>query len=157
MIRPARFVDIPRLLELAHEMHRLSRYARYEAGPAVEERFKKLAIRGIQAHGKATCLFVAEEEGKVEGFVLGIVDLVYHVLHERYATDLYLWASERAPPLAGVGLLEALEKWARSVPNVIELRLGSVSAIVDWHALEPLYKRRGFEQDGALYRKEIVR
>jgi hypothetical protein len=148
MIRPAKFADILALADLAVEMHQRSVYAR--RATLEIDRFKKLCIQAIQNHGKGSCLFVADAV-TVEGFILGVVDRLYGISREFYATDLFFYASPCADARAASCLADAFLGWATGVPNVIEVRPGVSGAMEHWERAGKLWERKGLRLDGAMY------
>lgn len=153
MIRPAKFVDILRLAEVMRDAHGRSAYVeRAELDVAA---FKKLCVESLRAHGKGACLFVAERDGVVEGFLIGVVDRIYGILKAHYATDVLFIASPRVDPRDPARLLDAFLEWAASVQTVIEVRLGVSDAIGPWERTAKLYERKGLRRNGAMFIKEI--
>jgi len=156
-IRAAKFGDIPALAALMCEMHARSCYAgRAELDLKAT---KGLFFNAIQRHGGSvagsTLANVAERDGTVEGFLIGVLDNCYHVLVELMATDLFTYVSERGDPRDAIRLLEAFMKWAKANPRVIEVRLGATNAIGDFERTAVLYKRIGLEQCGGLYQMAL--
>ncbi|MBP2230833.1 hypothetical protein J2847_004142 [Azospirillum agricola] len=153
MIRPAKFVDILRLAELAVEMHARSVYA--DRATLEIDRFKKLCVPAIQNHGKGSCLFVAETGGRVEGFIVGVIDRLYGISREFYATDLFFYASPAADVRAASRLADAFLGWAEAVPSVIEVRPGVSGAMEAWGRAGKLWERKGLRLDGAMYVRRL--
>lgn len=157
MIRPARFTDITRITELVLEMHGRSRYA--EVDEVDTKAVRSLLMQSIQRHGLkspgGTCVFVDEPSDKIEGFVVGALDRLYHIGHKLMATDVFLYASERADLWAWSRLMDALAEWAAANPNVVELWSGVSDAIGDWHRTERLYQRKGMSQIGVIYERKL--
>lgn len=158
-IRRARAVDIPRILELMTEMHLRSVYAK-QAGLAKQTAWKLLEECVLQ-DGKsgpgATHCQVAENRGVVEGFIIGMLDPVYHVLDRLTATDLYFYCSPRADKRDAMRLLRSFHEWAMSKPKVIEISMGATDAIGRWQDAETFYKRVGLTQTGIIYGRRIAR
>jgi len=159
MIRPAAFGDIPRLAELLGEMHARSVYAG-RAELDVREA-KALMLRSIQRHGGrragSTLVMVAATDGVVHGFLLGLLDRVYHVLGALLATDVFFYVDGHGDPRDARRLLRALMAWADTNPAVIEVRMGATGAIGDWRRTEKLYQRAGMHQAGVIYERRIAR
>lgn len=155
MIRPAKFGDIPRLVDLVREMHARSVYA--DLTLDVKET-KATLVQAIQRHGKATCVFVADAGGGVEGFIVGLTDRIHGIAVERYATDWLFYASPLAGARAAVGLLDAFLGWAETAPGVVMVRLGVSGDVLgdDWPRVGRLYERRGLRQDGAMYTRRMA-
>lgn len=159
MIRPAKFGDIPRLAELLAEMHERSCYATVAA---VDLRAAKaLFVQAIQRHGSGTagamCAYVADSGSRVEGFVIGLLDRLYHVGDQLMASDLFLYVSPNGDPRDFARLFDALDQWAAANPNVLECRLGITDAITPWQRTAQLYRRKGYRQSGAIYERRFER
>ncbi|CAO3403518.1 hypothetical protein [Azospirillum palustre] len=149
MIRPAKFADILRLADLAVEMHQRSVYA--DRATLEIARFKKLCIPAIQNHGKGACLYVADTGGRVDGFIVGVIDRLYGISSEFYATDLFFYVSPTADARAASGLADAFLRWAEGAPGVIEVRPGISGAMEGWERAGKLWERKGLRLDGAMY------
>lgn len=152
-IRSAKFGDIPRLTELMQEMHTRSCYA---ARATLDVKATKaLFMASIQRHGShhvgGTSVEVAEKDGVVEGFLIGILDRCYHVLSQLMATDLFFYLSERGDPRDAMRLLNGFVTWAKGNPAVIEVRMGATNAIGDFERTSVLYRRAGLERCGEMY------
>lgn len=153
-VRAAKFADILRLAELAVEMHQRSVYA--DRATMDIERFKKLCISAIQNHGKGACLFVAGTDGApLEGFILGVVDRLYGIAKEFYATDLFFYVSPAADARSASRLADSFLGWAEGAPGVIEVRPGVSGAMEDWSRAGRLWERKGLRLDGAMYVRRI--
>tara|TARA_R110000772_G_scaffold81597_1_gene173493 strand:- start:97 stop:561 length:465 start_codon:yes stop_codon:yes gene_type:complete len=154
MIRPAKYIDNLRLTALIMDMHEESSYA--ERATVDTQRFKKMCITAISQHGNRSCLFVAQKDGMVEGFIMGCVDRIYGISKEYYATDLFFYVSDKANPKDAMGLLKNFMDWAENADNVIEIRLGISGVIGGWERLQKVYERFGLIQDGVMMKKEIT-
>ena len=153
-VRAAKFGDMPRLVELGREMHAKSKYADQ---PGNERVFKATFIEAIRLHvaGKGGCLFVAEKDGVVEGYILGVVCRVYNVCDVYEARDMFFFVTDRADKRDAARLAKALIKWASGLPDVIEINMGATDAISDFGRTEKLYQRLGMSQNGVLYTKRV--
>lgn len=158
-IRAAKFGDIPRLAELMEEAFRASIYA--DRGNIDERVCKGLFMNSMQKHGGqyagSTLVNVCEKNGVVEGFLLGAFDRVYHVGDKLMASDVFFHLSPRADPRDAIRLLNDFLTWAEANPLVVEIKMGVTNILGDWTRLEPLYRRKGFDQCGALFEKRIQR
>lgn len=152
MVRPARFGDIPRLVEIVEATHARSEYAHVELdGKALRSMLMQL----VQRAPRFACLFVFERDGEVLGFVAGIVDRLYGISVAPIAQDLLLQVDERAPARAAGALVDAYTVWGREIPGVIEVQLGASSA--GWQRVGKLYGRKGYRQTGGIYTQRIER
>jgi hypothetical protein len=115
----------------------------------------------IQRHGHknmgGTLVMVSEKDGKIEGFMIAMLDQVYPCLKQMVATDLLGILTDQADARDARVMLHAIEEWAAGNPKVIELRLGVMGAITDWERTAKLYSRLGFEQCGGIFNKRFQR
>lgn len=154
-VRPARFGDIPALYALMEEMHGRSIYR--DVDEIDERECKRLFMGCIQRHGQTNeggCLvLVAERDGKVEGFIIGMLDRLYHVGRKLVATDLFFYVSERGDPRDAGRLLDEMIAWAAGAKNVVAIRPGITDAIDPDCRARALYERRGFRKAGVIYER----
>ena len=152
MIRSGRFGDIPRLTELFREMHARSKYA--TRATLDEKHVKSLIVQALQRHGAThdggTWVKVAEVNDVVEGFIIGVLDRVYHIGVELMATDLFFYCSPRSDVKAAGELLDSLVGWAKENPKVVEVCCAMTDAIGDWERTMLLYRRHGFKTTGGM-------
>lgn len=156
MIRSAQFADIPRLVELIQRTHAGSIYAgRCNVDVKL---LKATLLHAIEKHGRKLCggslVLVSEEAGIVTGLLLGLVERVYVVLDRLYVTDLFYVCPN---PKDALKMLARLLVWAKSIPGVIEVRLGATDAVGDWSRVQKLYERLGMKQSGVMCSMEVVR
>lgn len=151
-VRPAKYADIPRIKELATECWRRSRY---KDEPMSEKRFRETCVSSISE--EAACLLVAEVNGAVEGFVIGITDWVYVFGKNRYATDVMLYVSEHGRG-AFRTLVQAFVLWASRLPEKYRVRhvwMASTNAVSDPERTGKVYERLGFMRIGNIYEIEL--
>lgn len=157
MVRAAQFVDVPVIAGLLQEGYRASIYA--DRAAFNEGVAKRLIVNAIQRHGNKTVggsqVLVAENDGVVVGFIIGVLDRVYGVLDALMATDLWFYCSPAAPPRAAPHLLKATIEWAEQIPKVIEIRFGITNAVGDWERTARMYERLGLERAGAFYERQV--
>ena len=146
MIRPALYADIPTICALMIEGHKVSKYKDYPLD--TKRKFRTLLMESIRSGN--SCVFVAERQGVVVGFLVGMVDDLYHILNVKYATDLFFFALYE-----GSALLDAFIEWAKIQPGVVRIRLGATDVVEDYNRVAKLYDRKGLTQEGALYEMEI--
>lgn len=132
------------------ELHACSRYSHYQLQI---KRFKDLCLHSIRSGNG--CVFVSGNDDQIEGFIIGMVDDLYHVLQPKYATDLFFYVSER-DQVNAPGLIDAFIDWAWSEPNVVSIRLCATDAVVDYTRTAKLYKRKGFVQEGEMYEMKRI-
>jgi hypothetical protein len=155
MIRPAKFADIMRIVELSHEMHERSRYSGVDE--VNEKTVRELMAQCIQRHGHthaggSLCL-VAVRDMKVEGFMVGMLDHLYHIGNKLMAQDIFLYTSDKADALDFMRLLRAYVRWASSNPKVVEIKLSYTDAIEGSDRLDLIYQGLGFRQCGNIYER----
>ncbi len=148
-VRLGNYQDITRLIELIHEAHGLSKYAELRLD---EQRFKHICMEAMRSGSQ--CLFVSEIQGSVEGFIIGMIDNIYFIGRDKFATDMFFIVSERDNRNAGK-LLDLFMRWAEDQPGVVTIRLGITDAMQGWRRTEKLYQRKGLRQEGVLYEKRI--
>lgn len=149
LIRRGRFQDIPRLVELMSDAHARSIY---DDQPVDMKLFKELVFEGLRSGNQE--IFIAEIDGRAEGFLLGLTDRLYHICRNRYATDLFFIVSD-AGRGAAPGLIDAFCAWAKKQPRVVEIWLGVTTAISDPERVGKLYRRKGFAISGNIYQQRI--
>jgi len=156
-IRPAKFGDITRMAELMTEMHQKSIYAD-RCGLDIKLS-KALFFNCIQKHGHlhegGARVVVAEKAGQVEGFLIGMLERVYHVGDKLMATDLFFCTSEAADPRDASRLIDDFLKWAKGNPAVVEVLMGVTNAIGDYSRAEKLYSRKGLSRCGVMYEGRV--
>lgn len=153
MIREAKFVDIPGICTLMLEGHAVSKYKEYPIN--VDRKLKPLIMESIRSGNH--CVFVSTIDERITGFLIGMVDDLYHILNVKYATDLFFYVAD-VDRKGGVGLLNEFIQWARQVPNVVRIRLGvtNVAEGVDYDRVAKLYVQKGFIQEGLLFEMEVT-
>lgn len=156
MIRPAKFGDIPRLLALLHEMHARSVYR--DRDEIDDREAKSILMSAIQNDGggaqSRTRVLVAERDGTVEGFIVGVTERVYHIGRRYWATDLWFYVSGRGGPRDAPELRDGFLAWADGNPHVIDIKPAVTNAIVDDRRAGRLWERRGFVRCGSIYSRE---
>lgn len=158
-VRQATFSDVPRMRSLMEEMCARSVYA----GRTEIDKRECFAVltNAIQRHGMknagGTMVMVAEAGGVVEGFIIGVIDRVYHVGVALMVTDLFFITSERAEPQDAYRMLKALIRWGEENPKVIEVRCGVTGIVGNVDDIGALYARAGMNRVGAFFEKGIAR
>lgn len=155
MIRPAKFVDTMRIVELMHEMHGKSRYR--DIDKVNEKHAHRLIAQCIQRHGHAhaggALVLVAVRDMKVEGFFVGMLDHLYHLGSKLMAQDVFLYTSAKADPLDFMRMLRAYVKWAEANPKVAEIKLSHTDAIEGADKLDMIYEGLGFRRCGHIFER----
>lgn len=158
MIRAAKFSDIPRIVDLLHEMHAASKYAGKVdvSRKAAHALMQQCVTRHGGLHEGGALVMVAEHDGQVEGFIVGMLDRVYHIGDRLASNDVYLYVTEAASKLDVRRLLDAYVEWAAGNPKVFEIRLSWTDTMEGAEKIGDLYKKMGFRRCGAIYERGAV-
>jgi len=102
---------------------------------------------------------VSEKDRVVEGFIIGILDLVYPCVEELMVTDLIFAFTDDGPPRDAAIMVGMMIRWAESSPKVVEVHLGVTDALSgdQWKRVGQLYKHLGLDHCGGMYRMIIDR
>ena len=118
---------------------------------------KSLLVNSIQRHGAVgvggTCVFVSENDGAIDGVIVGVLDRVYHVFDKLSATDLAFYVAPGGSPSSAGALFDAFFEWAEGIEGVIEVQIGATDMIQDYERTAALYRRKGFTQTGVIYER----
>lgn len=154
MIRAAKFGDLPRVAEILREAHERSIYAGLTFDDAEA---KSILMQGMQRNGQTNeggaCFLVAEGE-RVEGFILGVLQRLYHVHKELTAQDLFLVATKQVEPRDPARLIAGFRKWAFANPRVVQVEIGATGVISDFRVTGRWLQRQGMQAYGGIYRQE---
>lgn len=155
MIRPAKFSDIPQMIDLLATTHRQSKY-NGRCGldqKAMEQLFLALVAGQNKNDGDATYLVVSYDpavETKLTGFMAGTLGRIYNVCDKLMATDLFL-IHHGKHPVDVIRMVDGYHDWAMANPKVIEIGLSWSDATSSGHGLARLYKHKGFKLVGEQY------
>jgi hypothetical protein len=154
VIRPASTSDLVRVLELVMEMYRASEFA--ERGCTVNQKIvRSLLLDGVRKHGgqhAGSMLFnVVEFRGRVEGFMIGLLQPVYSIGDQLEAMDAFLYCSKKAPKLAASLFIDSYVEWAQSNPKVVDTVLSWTDVAGADARLAKLYQRKGFCKRGEIF------
>lgn len=156
-MRPATHSDVPRLLELLLDMQRKSKFA-----PDIDvdvQTARALVFTAITRNGGlhqgGAFVQVVEKDGRVEAFIVGMLDRVYHIGNRLVANDIFLYATDAAPKTAAARLFRAYVKWALGNPKVAKIMASWTDALgEDAQRIEKLYEREGFHRVGAIWERD---
>lgn len=152
MLRPGRFSDLPSLAEFFLDRWSAGKMAHL---PINEERLHFVLATAIQNHGRAGHLSVWEQDGTIQGAILGGLSPLYLVTEALEATDLAWIVAPGASPRAGAALLKAFDDWAWSNPAVVRVKHGVCDTMGIVHpAAVRLLERQGFSLTGGIYEKD---
>ena len=144
MIRAATLEDIPRIADLAEEMHPEGDYRDVPFCREMYEDFLAIALPQ-----DIYCLFLYEKEGEIVGAIMGSV-FCYLFSPLLQAADMgFFVKKEHRGGLAAPRLVEAYEKWA-ATKNALKVRLDVSTADTKAGAF---YERMGYSFVGGNYSK----
>ncbi|WP_420411599.1 hypothetical protein [Roseibium sp.] len=148
--------DIPRLLEILADAHSRSIYA--DVCGIDRTRAKTLLMEVIRASfdGEAYAA-VAEVQGQVEGFILGVEEPLYLIGDKSLVTDLFWVATSRVNPRDPRQLMAGMVEWGQTRPHAVEIRCGTTPVIQEPEKAARMLKRLGFKPYGQFSRLEIKR
>lgn len=154
MIRDATFGDMPRIRDLFYQMHEVSVYAE-EIGidePALRSLIMDCVRGNGGKHAGGTIFLVSEEDGVIQGFMIGMLDRIYHYGNRLRATDFFLYCTPEAQTRASSKMIDRFIAWAVENPKVFEIILSWTDAISeDAQKIERLYLRKGFRNCGGIW------
>lgn len=155
-MRLARTTDVFGMVDLLVEQHARSIYfGSVKVDPVFARRLLAQAIQrnGGKTDGSTFVAVIDNEAGEIEAFIVGVLSRVYHIGNKLCAQDMFLVATDGAPPLASRRLLAAYIEWARGNPGVHEINLSHTDALPEGERMGPLYERMGFQRCGGIYRR----
>lgn len=157
MTRPAAFADVPRLVELFHEMHAASKYAGRSAlsEKAVNNMLMGMIAQQNQRGPQGTYFHVALQDGVIVGFMVGLLDRIKHVLNKLVAGDAYLYVRPGSSPTHVLKLIDGYIDWARGNPKVLEIKLSWDDTLPRAKEVARIYKRKGFDLVGEIYEMRV--
>jgi len=156
MIRPAKFADIPRLVDLGRACMAAGRYKGTDLNT---EAAKSLLLGAIASHKEtpeigSVPVFVSEH-GDLTGMIIGSFQPAYLVLDEMVVSDLLWWVDrETAAPRDGIELLNALHEWADRFERPVR-RVHTINdAVMNAQVLRRMFLRMGYRESGYVFEKE---
>ncbi len=159
MIRPATPSDIPRVKELFAEMHAASKFA--NRVPISERALHDLLLMALGNRNRpiagGTHFSVSTKKDRVEGFMIGLLDRVYHIGTKLVAQDMFLHVTKHGFKTDVSRLIDDYLNWADSNPNVIDINLSWTDALPGAERISNLYRRKGFMRIGGIYQRDPVR
>lgn len=155
MIRAAKFVDVPRIVELLVEMQAASKYR--DISEVDERAAHALVAHCVQRNGHTTdggaLVQVVEVSGTVEGFMIGVLGRVYHIGKKLNADDAFLHCTKRAPKSAMNRLFQAYLDWAMSNPRVATIKASWTDALPGAARMGGFYTKKGFSRVGEIFER----
>lgn len=155
-IRPARFRDIPRIVELCAGIHGVSSFANRFA--LDEWALKKALLDAIGSHASkpgSGLVLVSETDGDIDGVFVGFVKQLYSCLDAYIASNVIWYSAPDARPQVAFELLKAFEQWLSRSDHPVIFRMGLSDAIQDPERMSKLLTRKGYRHSGHLFEKEI--
>lgn len=157
MIRAARYQDIPAIGGLIRRQHAASRYAGRVA--ICDKALDAMLLGAVAAMGQqgpqGSHASVAERDGAIVGFLIGILSRTYEVGDKLTANDLFLVNEGDVGDL--LALVDAYVAWATANRKVIEIKLSWSDTLPGASRVEGLFRRKGFHQCGAVWSVEPAR
>lgn len=155
---PKSFADVLGIIDVLRWGHENSAYR----GLTFDEKeANSVVCQAVQrhAHKNRTGSFVqvSEVEDKIAGFIIGVLQPVYHVHREVGATDLFWITQPKCPVREKVGLMLSLVDWAKAHPHCVEITSAASDAMGTASKAAPILEKLGFKPFGSIYRMEIAR
>ena len=149
MIREAEFKDFPRLFAISRRAHQNSVYRNFR--PCIATCTQMFRVFISNENGK---IWVYELDGKIEGFLVGLV-APFFFSDRMVATDQLFLVTDKGK-LGGVRLLKTFEAWARSHPKVSAILHMIGYGMKNWEKTASLYRKTGMDKIGEIYLKELA-
>lgn len=155
MIRPAKFEDIPVLAEMLREMHLASKYA---LRVGISEKIMDQMLMGMiaqqgQPGPQGSYCVIAEHGGRPVGFMVGLLDRVYHIGDRLVANDVYLHVRNGARAGHSLAMIRGYVAWASANRKVIEIKLSWVNTLPGAARVVAIYERCGFTKVGEIFER----
>ena len=154
MIRPAKFVDIPEIIAMMTEAHARSKYL--DVCGLDRREARSLLTNSIQRHGLkkegGTCVFVTDQ---CDGFIVGLIDRLYHVGTKLCAQQVYYYCRLSSHPQDRIGLIAEYDAWASAIPDVVVIRNDVTDFVGDVDKVEALYSKSGYRRCGVIVERSI--
>lgn len=159
MIRDAKAVDIPAIIELLERGYERTHYSKSGLVRIDVDEAKKLLLNAIFRHGRksggACWVQVSETLGQLSGLIVGNLQRVYSIGDKLVASDLFWTTNGFAEPGDALALMRGMISWAWSCPAVIEINCGATAIINnDPEMAGRLLGQLGMKRYGVLYRME---
>lgn len=158
MIRRAKFVDLKQMLLLAIEAHKVSRYSNFNMDLEAAERVARQCLMAPEkpSIGSVVC-FVSEEDGLIDGILLGSVSRLYETLDITVVQDFLFFVAEYAGPRVAENLRDTFCDWAFQAKGHVLVRFMVNDAIVRPDKTAIWMARGGYRHIGYGFEKEKLR
>lgn len=155
MIEPAVFRDVPAMIEVLRWAHGKAPFsAEFDEREANRALCQSIQRNGFTSPSGTWVRVARNADGDITGFIVGVLQPVYHCSKELTAIDLWWVAKQECTARDFVGLMLSMVDWAEKHPKAVEIQSvpddfcgrGAKAAA----ALEKL----GFTLSGNVYRRE---
>jgi hypothetical protein len=144
MIRLATYKDLDSIIEIGRAV------ASEISAHYVVDEFKSRKTLLFLIGARRGCVFVAENKaGEVVGFIAGQVDALWFS-KACYATDI-AFLVKPGNPVQGFLLAKRFIRWAKAIPDVVDITLNISSGLDTDNRLGRLYERLGLKPMGGCY------
>jgi hypothetical protein len=131
--------------------------SKYRDSDAVDTEYAhRLVAQCVQRHGHTTdggsWVMVCEKDDTVEGFIIGLLDRVYHIGKRLCAYDLFLYCTPRSGRDMAA-LVDSYFGWADNNPRVGFVKASWTDAVKGASRMGKFYQRKGFELIGEIYER----
>lgn len=137
MIRPATINDLDAMMELSHQAHMASPY---KDVPSDQDYVRRMTLLAIVMPN--FCAFVADEEGKIIGLMVGCVKP--NAFGMMTASDVIVYASKPGP---GTRLFSRFLRWAKTMP----VELTAVTSSFGNEKFDHYLNNMGMQKIGGLF------
>ncbi len=151
--RASAALDIPFVEGMIRDVYAASKYhGRVEISDKTMRELLLGAVAGQNQFGPQASYFrIAEERGEPVGFMLGILDRVYHIGTKLRANDVFLCVRPGARIGHTLRLIDGYVEWATGNPKVIEVVLSWTDTAPGAGRIGEIYERKGFTKTGEIY------
>jgi hypothetical protein len=98
---------------------------------------------------QGSLVLLAENDGKLTGFIAGILDRIYLFGAKLKANDVFF--VNTGPASDAAKLFDGYVNWARSIRAVEEIRATWTDILPESSKVAKLYARKGFAKTGEIY------
>lgn len=156
MIRPYKTFDYRALDGLIRRQHAASKYAgRVQISDKALDGLLMSMVAQQGQHGpQGSHISVAVRDGKVVGFIAGVLDRVYHIGNKLTANDLF-FVNEGGSVGDTFGLIDSYVAWAKANRKVLEIMLSWSDTLPGAERVAELYVRKGFVKVGEMFEMRL--
>ena len=137
MIRPATLADIPEVSRLGELFHAQAGWADIFPYSVAD------CAASLTAYMALDCFVcLVADVGGIVGMTAGVMAPVYFNQAHLSGEELFWWVSDKAPPMTGLRLLQALED-AGKAKGCLSWQMKSIARL-NGQRMAKLYERRGY-------------